>query len=213
MTAQLSEPPQIDHGSTFERLLLIGAAGMEAAEVVTLISRLPAGLPAPVLLAVHTITPGQWAALRNALSSRSKLPCTTAHDQQPLEAGRVFLAPPDRHLLVQGQRLRVVFGPKENRHRPALDALFRTGAMSFGDRAVAVLLCALSGDVDDGLFGLHFIGERGGAVVVPHQPDTPPPETLGVDLFRRIAVHHTPTPLELPEFLTQMVMQAERSRP
>jgi two-component system chemotaxis response regulator CheB len=109
----------------------------------------------------------------------------TPHDGEPLTRGHVYIAPPDRHLLADDGRLRVVHGPKENRHRPAIDPLFRSVAWSYGPAAVGVVL---TGTMSDGAAGLWAVQTGGGVTVVQDPADAAFPEmptnallTLDVD--------------------------------
>jgi two-component system chemotaxis response regulator CheB len=86
-----------------------------------------------------------------------------ARDGESLEAGRILIAPPDHHLLVMSETVRVVRGPHENNHRPAIDPLFRSIALARGPAAIAVVL---TGALDDGAAGVAAVAARGGRVVV-----------------------------------------------
>ena len=197
--------PQLPH-----RLLVVGAAAIETSELVQLIADLPADLPSPVVVAIHSLSRSQSATAMRLLTEQAKLRCAFASDGEPIESGRVYVAPPERHLIVERERLRVVFGPTENRHRPALDPLFRTAAQAYGASAIGVLLCGLAGEMSDGLFGLYHLGERGGIVVVPRRPGDSEPEGLNhASLFQRITVHHAPTRAELPPLLTRLATNVE----
>ncbi|HZE14898.1 MAG TPA: chemotaxis protein CheB, partial [Mycobacterium sp.] len=90
------------------------------------------------------------------------LPAVTAEDGAPLEHGRIYVGIPNRHLLVQDRRIMMSEGPTENGHRPAINAVFRSVALAFGQRAVGVLL---SGVLDDGVLGLAAIRSRGGTTI------------------------------------------------
>src|SRR4051812_9741378 len=98
-------------------VLLIGAAALETAEVTRVLSELPEDLPVPVLLVMHGLTRMQSASFIEALRQQAQLPSAYARDRERIEPGRVYVAPPDRHLLVEAGQTRVVFGPKENCHR------------------------------------------------------------------------------------------------
>ena len=71
-------------------------------------------------------------------------------DGTPLEHGTIYVAVPNRHLLVRDHRIMLSEGPTENGHRPAINALFRSVALAYGERGVGVLL---SGVLDDGVLG------------------------------------------------------------
>jgi two-component system chemotaxis response regulator CheB len=123
---------------------------------------LPPDLPAAVFAVLH-VTPAAPSALPEILSRNSALPARHAVDGEAIEYGRVYVAPPDHHLLVESERVRVVRGPKENRVRPAADPLFRSAAKFYGPRVVGVVL---TGALDDGTAGLAAIKRRGGVAVV-----------------------------------------------
>lgn len=102
------------------------------------------------------------------LSRAGRLPATHAQDGEPIESGRIYVAPPDRHLLVDEGVLRLSQEPRENGHRPAVDPLFRTASLFFGSRTVGVVL---SGTQDDGTAGLKELRRNGGLAVVQSPED------------------------------------------
>ena len=183
------------------RIFLIGASAIELNDLLALLRGLPSAFGGPLLVAVHSFTDRNEGSPLEALAQATTLVCAYAQDGEEITPGRLYLAQPDRHMLVEGNHLRVVFGPKENRHRPALDPLFRTAAVSAGRRTVAVVLCGLTGTIDDGLVGLCVVKERGGTVVVPRRNGVEPGATTRRDVFRRVFADHEPTPKELPGLL------------
>jgi len=136
------------------------AGGVEA--LGSVLGSLPPDLGACVLVVLHRPS-SPPSRLARILGRRTCLPVQDAHDRQPLEENRVFLAPPDRHMLVEDGRLRVVRGPHENGHRPAIDPLLRSAAVAFRERTVAVIL---TGSLDDGAAGTIAVTQAGGRVLV-----------------------------------------------
>lgn len=144
-----------------EIIAIGGSAG--SIEVIRLICRtLPADLQASVLIAVHVGT-GNPNLLAAILDSGGPLPARTAVEGEPLRGGRIYVAPADRHLVIDGRRVRLGRGPRENMARPAIDPLFRSAGVNFGARAVGVLL---SGMLNDGASGLADLKRCGGVTVV-----------------------------------------------
>jgi two-component system chemotaxis response regulator CheB len=146
------------------------AGGVEAMQ--KLVSTLPADLDAVVLLVVHLPAEGE-SYLPQILTRAGKLPVAHPAQGQLLEVGRIYAAPPDRHVLIYDSRIRVVRGPRENRHRPSIDVLFRSAASAYGARVIGVLL---TGSDDDGAAGLKAIQERGGIAVVQDPADSQYPQ-------------------------------------
>lgn len=135
------------------------AGGVEA------LSKLAAGLAAEVpyayVVTLH-MPAGAPSVLARIVNRSGPLPAVTAQHGGMLRAGTIYVAPPDRHLLVADHRLLLSQGPTENGHRPAINAMFRSVALAFGCRAVGVLL---SGVLDDGVLGLAAIRSRGGTTI------------------------------------------------
>jgi two-component system chemotaxis response regulator CheB len=132
------------------------AGGVEALR--EFVAGLPADLAASVLVVLHTPPEGR-SALPAILSRAGALPAEHPIDGQPLRHGRIYIAPPDHHLLVDREVVRLTRGPRENRVRPAADPLFRTAARWCGPRSIGVVL---SGALDDGAAGLAAIVSCGG---------------------------------------------------
>ena len=97
------------------------------------------------------------------MSRFAALPVAFASSGDPIRAGQILLAPRDHHLLIRGEAILVMRGPRENGFRPAIDPLFRTAAQSLGPRVTAVVL---SGLLDDGAYGCQEVKRCGGTTVV-----------------------------------------------
>lgn len=146
--------------------MVIGASAGGVEALGSLVGRLPADLRAAVFVVLH-IPPSGTSVLPAILQRRGQLPAVHATDGQEIEHGRIYVAPPDNHLLVQSHEIRVVRGPHENGYRPAIDPLFRSAARSFGPRVIGVVL---SGVLDDGTAGLAMIKQAGGRTLA-QDPD------------------------------------------
>ncbi len=166
-------------------VIVIGASagGIEASR--ELVAGLPADLAAAVFLVLH-LAPGRPSSLPEILSRSGPLPAVHAEDGAPIAPGRIFVAPPGRHLVLEDEHMRVLSGPFHNRHRPAIDPLFRTAALSFGPRVIGVIL---TGALDDGTLGLMTIKRRGGVAVVQN-PESALFSGMPASALASVAVDH-----------------------
>jgi two-component system chemotaxis response regulator CheB len=144
------------------------SAGCLQALGTTVLGGLSEGFPAAVCIVLHT-SPDSPRVVPDMLRRQTSLPVKYADDEEPVRTGCVYIAPPDYHLLVEDGLLGLGTGPRENRHRPAVDPLFRTAAASYRNRAVGVVL---TGNLDDGTRGLMAIKKAGGVAIVQDPADT-----------------------------------------
>lgn len=143
-------------------IIVVGASAGGVEALSQLVANLPKDLPAAIFVVVH-IPAHSKSLLPNILSRKGGLPATHAIDNEAIAPGRIYVAPPDHHLLVKQGYIRLVKGPKENSSRPAVDPLFRTAAKAYGRRVVGVIL---TGTLDDGTAGLMDVKRLGGVAVV-----------------------------------------------
>ncbi len=173
-------------GVLMQRDVVVAAASAGGIEALrTLLGNLPAGLRASVLVVLH-ISPRAGSALPGILDRAGPLKSAAAQDGEPLLHGRVYVAPPDLHLLLDGENVRLSRGPRHNGHRPAADPLFMSAAAFAGSRTLAVVL---SGTLDDGARGCAEVERRGGLVAVQD------PEEAPFDGMPRAAVAATRRPM------------------
>jgi two-component system, chemotaxis family, protein-glutamate methylesterase/glutaminase len=143
-------------------LIVIGRSAGSLEPLRKLVAALPGNLPAAILVVIHI--PNDFPSYpQQILRHSGSLRTIEPKEKQRLERGTIYVAPPDRHLLVEDGYVEVSRGPRENRHRPAIDPLFRSAARWYGRRVIGVVL---SGQLDDGSSGLMAVKIAGGLTVV-----------------------------------------------
>ncbi|MFL5483460.1 MAG: chemotaxis protein CheB [Gemmatimonadaceae bacterium] len=143
-------------------IVVIGASAGGIEALTELVSKLPSTIPASIFVVVH-IPEGATSVLPKILARHGKLPATHPRDGDRIEKGRIYVAPPSSHLMLGTKRMHLVRGPREHGVRPAVDPLFRSAGLRFGQRVVGIVL---SGNLDDGTAGLETIKARGGTTLV-----------------------------------------------
>jgi two-component system chemotaxis response regulator CheB len=189
-------------------IVVIGASAGGVQALRSLAGQLPPDFPACVCIVQHI---GEHPTLLPSLmSTRGPNPVGYAVDGAPLQAGLV-VAPPDRHLLIDGDRLRLSAGAKEHHTRPAIDPLFRSAAISAGPRVVGVVL---TGCLDDGSAGLQAIRDCGGVTVVQDPADAEHPSMPRSALQLLGTVDHVAPLARLGALLTRLAAEpAPSARP
>jgi two-component system, chemotaxis family, protein-glutamate methylesterase/glutaminase len=136
------------------------AGGLEAIQQI--LSEMPRDLDAVLLVVLHTAD-HSGSLLPRILERACPVPVSHPRDRDRLERGRVYVAPPGFHMIVEEGSLRVLQGPRENLHRPAIDPLFRSAAAAYGRRVIGIIL---TGMLDDGTAGLMVVHAGGGKAIV-----------------------------------------------
>src|ERR671933_1196911 len=148
-------------------IIVVGASAGGVEALSQLVTDLPADLPAAVFVVTH-ISPYGKSFLPDILSRKGALRAAHAQDGEAIANGRIYIAPPDYHLLIKRGYIRLVKGPKENSCRPAVNPMLRTAAKAYGRRVIGVIL---SGTLDDGTAGLMDVKRFGGVAVVQDPKD------------------------------------------
>ena len=149
-------------------IIVIGASAGGVEALTRLVTSFPADIPAAIFVVLHVPSEGT-SVLPRILNRAGPLPAFHALDGQKIEHGKIYIAPPNYHLLVKRGYVHLTRGPRENRHRPAIDPLFRSAARAYGARVIGVVL---SGTLDDGTAGMIAIQLRKGILVVQDPDDT-----------------------------------------
>ena len=182
-------------------VVVIGGSAGSLEVLLQMAERLPGNLPAALFVAIHTSPDGR-GQLAELLGSRGQLHASYPTHDERIERGHIYIAPPDNQLMLRRGRMQVVRGPKENGHRPAADALFRTAASSFGSRVIGVVL---SGYQDCGTAGMISIKARGGLSVVQNPASAFAPD-MPRNVLSRMAVDRIVEPDELADVLTELAL-------
>ncbi len=144
--------------------------GASAGGIEALLRLLPAfteQVEASVFVVQHTPADGQ-SMLDRVLGRVTAYRSAFAQDGEVISPHRIYVAPPNRHLLIHQGRVRLLLGAKENHSRPAIDPLFRSAAVERRGRVVAAVL---SGLLDDGASGLLSVKRCGGLAFVQSSSD------------------------------------------
>jgi two-component system, chemotaxis family, protein-glutamate methylesterase/glutaminase len=146
----------------YKNIIVVGSSygGIDALKILA--EDLPQDLPASIFIVQH-LASNSPGILPEIITNAGALSTSFPSDYEKIRQGRIYVAPPDRHLLIENGFIRITRGPKENRFRPAIDVLFRSAAYIYGPRVVGVVL---TGFLDDGTAGLWAIKYRGGTTIV-----------------------------------------------
>jgi len=183
-------------------IVVIGASAGGVEALLAVAKELPTDLQAAVFVVLHVPRFGN-SVLPRLLSRAGRLPAQHAIDAELVRAGRIYVAPPDRHMVLHDGQVRLSHGPNENGHRPAIDPLFRSAARWYGARAIGVIL---SGALDDGTAGMLAIKMRGGVTVV-QDPKTALYPSMPKSSLDNVEIDHIATLPEMGALLTRIVRE------
>ena len=187
-------------------IVVVGGSAGSIEVLAEFVGGLPPDFPGSVFVVVHF--PGSvTSTLPHILSRSGPLSARHPRDGEFIEPGRIYVAPPDCHLHLSDGHVRLTRGPKENGHRPALDPLFRTAALSYGPRVAGVVL---SGNLNDGTAGLLRIKQRGGLAIV-QDPETALYQGMPRSAIEHVAVDHVLPVREISALLARLASQPAES--
>lgn len=188
-------------------IVVIGASAGGVEAISTIVSDLPRDLRATILIVLH-LAKGR-SLLPEILSRAGRLPAVHPNDEDDLEYGRIYVARPDYHLVVEPGRVRVVHGPTENGCRPAIDPLFRSAARVYGPRVVGIVL---TGSLDDGTAGLAAVKEAGGIAIV-QDPDEAFAPSMPQSARAFVAIDHVLPVREIAVMVTELSREQTEPQP
>lgn len=188
--------------ATTRDIIVIGASAGGVQALSTLVATLPPKLPAAVFIVLH-VPAEHPSLLPNILSRDARMVVNHAKNADRIEHGRIYVAPPDRHLLIESSHVKLVHGPKENFHRPSIDTLFRSAARWAGPRVIGVVL---TGARDDGTVGMRAIKQRGGITIVQDPVEASFP-SMPASVMQNISVDYSVPLREIGPLLTRLTQE------
>jgi two-component system chemotaxis response regulator CheB len=185
-------------------IIVVGASAGGVDALPRLIGSLPADLPASIFVVLHIPAQGR-DMLPEIIRRTASLSVAHGVEGERVRKGHVYVAPPDHHLQVDGARVRLSRGPRENFHRPSIDALFRSAAQYYGPRVVGVVL---TGNLDDGTAGLHAVKTLGGIAIVQDPNDALVP-AMPQSALRNVIVNHCVPLVKIGPLLVRFAMKRD----
>jgi two-component system chemotaxis response regulator CheB len=182
--------------------IVIGASAGGLEPLRDVVAQLPADLPAPVFVVMH-LPANHKSYLPYILSQTGPLPALHPADGTKIQAGVIYVALPDHHLLIDDSSVAVKRGPKENGFRPSIDALFRSAAYRYGSGAIGVVL---SGALHDGTSGLWSIKRLGGIAIV-QEPDQARYPSMPRSALEYVEADYQVPSTEIGPLLTQLTQE------
>jgi two-component system chemotaxis response regulator CheB len=183
-------------------IVAIGASAGGVEALSFLAKNLPRDFPATVLVTVHLPSEGS-SVLDEILDRSGPLPAVFANDNDPLRTGHIYVAPANRHLIVDDDRLLLGHGSRENNSRPAIDPMMRSAAVCCGPRTIGVVL---TGTLSDGASGLWAIDQCGGITVV-QDPSDAEFSDMPTNALNRVKPDHVVGLGAMPKLLASLVLQ------
>lgn len=183
-------------------IIVIGASAGGIGAITKLVGQLAGGFPASIFVTLH-IPEHSRSMLPKILSQKGALPALAPVDGEAIQRHRIYVAPPDRHMLIKRGYIRLVRGPRENGVRPSIDPMFRTAARSYGKRVVGIVL---SGALDDGTAGLIAIKKQGGIAIV-QDPNEALYDGMPRSAIENADIDHVLTISQIAELLNELVQQ------
>src|SRR5215831_303891 len=143
-------------------VVVIGASAGGVETLKALFAGMPSHFPAAIFITMH-LSPNHPSHLAEIVQNADGFVAKNPSEEETIKRGFVYIAPPNRHMLIEDGKVLLMTGPKENRHRPAINVLFRSAAYAYGPKVIGVIL---SGALDDGTSGLWEIKRKGGIAIV-----------------------------------------------
>lgn len=172
--------------SELKRIIVVGASAGGFKAVSELLSVTPEGLNTAILVVIHLAQASQAQIIQQYFEKNTSYKCIIPSNNEPVKAGNVYFAPPDNHMLVKDNQIKLIKGPHENRWRPSVDVLFRSAAAAYNSKVIGIVL---SGMLDDGTSGMYAIKRCGGVCIVQEPTDAEYPD-MPLNVLNNMDVDH-----------------------
>ncbi|MGF7214767.1 two-component system chemotaxis response regulator CheB [Spirosoma lacussanchae] len=197
-----------EHETIKRTIIVVGTSAGGVSALQELVAGFPADLGASIFVVQH-VSADAPSFLPAILSRAGKLPASHPQDGDPIQPGHIYIAPPDFHLLIEQGRVLVRKGPKENRFRPSIDALFRSAAYTYGPRVIGVVLTGL---LNDGTSGMWSVKRMGGVCVI-QEPDDALYPSMPASVLEYVDVDYTVPLAEIASTLCRLIAEPVNGPP
>jgi two-component system chemotaxis response regulator CheB len=189
-------------------IVVIGASAGGIPALVDLVKHLPSQLNASVFVVMH-LSPHSPSLLPQIITRSGYLKAIHPRDYQVIEQGIIYIAPPNHHMLVEDDHILVKKGPKENRFRPSIDALFRSAAYTYKTRVIGIIL---SGMLDDGTSGMWSIKRMGGLGII-QAPEDAMCSSMPTNVTEYVTVDYSVPVSQMGELINQLIKEQAPEKP
>ncbi len=188
-------------------IIVVGASAGGVNALVTLVKALPPDFAASIFIVMH-LHPSTPSTLPLILTKEGGMKALHAQDNEPIQEGKIYIAPPDHHMLLEKDRILVRRGPKENRFRPSIDALFRSAAYIYGSRVIGIIL---SGMLNDGTSGMWSVKRMGGVGIIQDPADALF-DSMPVNVLEFVEIDYSVPISEMGEVIIKLVNEQAAPR-
>ena len=188
-------------------IIVIGASAGGITALKEFVSPLPADFEGAIFIVMHVASYSE-SMLPYILTNAGPLEAVHPRDGDEIEWGKIYIAPSDHHLLLDKNKIMVKKGPKENKFRPSIDALFRSAAYHYKQRVIGVIL---SGYLDDGVSGLWTVKQMGGITIIQNPEDAEQPQ-LPLNAMEQVDADYVLSAIDMGPIIGGLVKRPAREK-
>jgi two-component system chemotaxis response regulator CheB len=183
-------------------IVVVGASAGGVSALIEFVKSIPENFTGSIFVVLH-IPPSSPSNLPAILTRAGLLKAIHPKDGEKIKPGRIYVAPPDHHMLLEGTSVLVKKGPEENRFRPSIDALFRSAAYVYGPRTIGIVL---SGLLNDGTSGLWSIKRMGGLTIIQKPEDADYP-SMPVNVLHYVKVDYSVPAVQIGALIGKLTLE------